>query len=434
MAIELPTIRPRPVFIFLVCLLLFFLKSPDAVLYPQFWAEDGAIFYAQQFGKIWPQLTTPYAGYIHFVPRIIAWLAIPIKPLYVPLFYNVAAIIIDSLCVAYAFKYLSFMYGAVAALLSFFLLPTVGDIYGTMTNIQWFLQFPLVLSVLQPGAGPQTPPAPARMFVISALIIVACLTGPFCVMVCVLILFLFGIRFILNNYKYSMLNFVRAKIGFVLNEILVGIQPFRLIALCVGAALQLSLMLTQTLKTPTSEYALSAVERSKFGIDYLVSLYIEAVTVPFYWLHVVILLIFVIIGVANIYIFFRDPGYNSGATLLLFSIGAIQPILAVLKQHALHTLTSVSHYYYFYGVICFCSFALIVNKISPQHRRSFLTASCAVLACILLWKPQYLSRPLLAPMNWTRFAEEISAADHEVVVPLNPGWRAVIPMARTYGE
>jgi hypothetical protein len=255
MVTELPAIRPRPVFIFLVCLLLFFLKSPDAVLNPQFWAEDGAIFYAQQFGKTWPQLTTPYAGYIHFVPRIIAWLAIPIKPLYVPVCYNATAIIIDSICVAYSFKYLSFLYGAAAALISFFLLPTIGDIYGTMTNVQWFIQFPLVLSVLQRGARPETPPAPARMFVILTLIIVACLTGPFCIINSALILLLVGIRFISNNYKASETAIIPTKVAFVANEILQRIQPYRLTALGVGSALQLSVMLTHKVRTPIQENA-----------------------------------------------------------------------------------------------------------------------------------------------------------------------------------
>ncbi len=426
MATELRAIRPHPVSIFLVCLLLFFLKSPDAVLYPQFWAEDGAIFYAQQFGKNWPQLTTPYAGYIHFIPRMIAWLAIPIKPLYVPLFYNVAAIIIDSLCVAYAFKYLSFMYGATAALISFFLLPTVGDIYGTMTNIQWFLQFSLVLSVLQPGASSEMPPAPARMFMISALIIVACLTGPFCVIDCAVILLLFVITYLLNNHGAYLHNIVPEKMIYALNEIKQGIQPFRFIALSIGAVLQVSVMFSQTLKTPSSEYALSVIEKGEFGLLGSPSLYVQAVNVPFYWLHVVILLIYVTISLSCVCIFLKSPGYKFGVTLILLSIGAMQPVLAILKQHALHTLTSVSHYYYFYGVICLCSFALIVNKISPKHRRSILTASCMVLACMLWWKPQYLSRPFLIPMNWPRFAEEISSVDHDVVVPLNPDWRAVI--------
>lgn len=160
----------------------------------------------------------------------------------------------------------------------------------------------------------------------------------------------------------------------------------------------------------------------------------QVVSHTFYWLHLIIFLIFVIMYLANAYAFFERPSYNSGITIILLSIGAMQPALALAKQHALDTLNSISHYYYFYGVICFCSFGLLINNFSRQHQRSILTASCITLACLLTWKPEYLSRPFLIPMDWPRFAEEISSADQDVVVPLNPNWRTVIPRARPHDE
>jgi len=326
------------------------------------------------------------------------------------------------------------MYGATAALISFFLLPTVGDIYGTMTNIQWFLQFSLVLSVLQPGASSETPPAPARMFMISALIIVACLTGPFCVIDCAVILLLLIITHLLNNHGASLSNIVPEKLVYSLNEIKQSIQPFHLIALSIGAILELSVMISQAVRTPNLEYALTIADRAKYGLLDSQSLYVQTINHPLYWLHVVILLIYIKICLANTVIFFTAPSYKFGVTLILLAIGATQPILAYMKQHTPNTLTPVSHYYYFYGVICFCSFALIVNKVLPRYQRSILIASSMILACMLGWKPQYLSRPFLIPMNWSRFAEEISAADHDVIVPLNPDWRAEIRRAQTYVE
>jgi hypothetical protein len=175
-------------------------------------------------------------------------------------------------------------------------------------------------------------------------------------------------------------------------------------------------------------------KRRKFGLLDSQSLYVQTIIQTFACRHEAVLLIYLIIGAANTYMYVIDTKYKSGITLVLLSIGAMQPILAFKKQQALHVLTSTSHYYYFYGVICFCSFASIVNNISPRHQRSILIASCMILACLLAWKPQYLSRPSLIPMNWPRFAEEISVADHDVVVPLNPDWRAVIPSAQTHGE
>ena len=272
------------------------------------------------------------------------------------------------------------------------------------------------------------------MFVISALIIVACLTGPFCVIDCAVILSLFVITYSLNNLGASLHNIVPEKMIYALNKIKQGIQPFRLIALGIGALLQASVIISQTVRTPNLEYALTMADRAKFGLLDSQSLYVQTINHPLYWLHVVILLICILICLANTVIFFKAPSYKFGMTLILLAIGATQPIFAYMKQHTPNTLTPVSHYYYFFGVICFCSFGLIVNKLLPRHQRSILIASCMILACVLGWKPQYLSRPFLIPMNWSRFAEEISTADHDVIVPLNPDWRADIRRARTYIE
>ena len=117
------------------------MKSPDAILRPQLWAEDGVIFYAEQFGKWSPQLFVPYAGYVNFIPRLIAWVASDITPAQIPLFYNLSAMLINAACITYAVGKMSPLFGTAVAITSFFLTPTIGDIFGTITNIQWFAQF-----------------------------------------------------------------------------------------------------------------------------------------------------------------------------------------------------------------------------------------------------------------------------------------------------
>src|SRR5215469_2472520 len=97
---------------YLLSLGLLCLKSLDAITNPQFWAEDGAIFYAQQTANYWPQIATPYAGYLHVVPRVVAWLSSSIDPLYLPLIYNISAITINAACVAYSILELSPILGA----------------------------------------------------------------------------------------------------------------------------------------------------------------------------------------------------------------------------------------------------------------------------------------------------------------------------------
>jgi hypothetical protein len=39
------------VIVFFAALIIIFLRRPDAILNPQFWAEDGAVFYAHTYHK-----------------------------------------------------------------------------------------------------------------------------------------------------------------------------------------------------------------------------------------------------------------------------------------------------------------------------------------------------------------------------------------------
>lgn len=53
-----------------VCLAL---RKPWALLTPQLWAEDGSIFLVQDEQLGLAAWFTPYNGYLHLLPRIVAW-------------------------------------------------------------------------------------------------------------------------------------------------------------------------------------------------------------------------------------------------------------------------------------------------------------------------------------------------------------------------
>jgi hypothetical protein len=61
----------------IACAVLLALRKPWALHTPQLWAEDGSIFLTQdeQMGvRAWWE---PYNGYLHLLPRLIAWIASP---------------------------------------------------------------------------------------------------------------------------------------------------------------------------------------------------------------------------------------------------------------------------------------------------------------------------------------------------------------------
>jgi hypothetical protein len=78
----------------LLVLVLLFLRAPDAFINPQFWAEDGPIFWQQQATHGWRALFDPYAGYLLLAPRLVALVASFFDPAQAPRLYAAGAIII----------------------------------------------------------------------------------------------------------------------------------------------------------------------------------------------------------------------------------------------------------------------------------------------------------------------------------------------------
>ena len=124
--------RPATCTLVLIGLLIFFIlagKSPDAISNPQLWAEDGTVFFAQQFGHALPQVFTTYAGYLHLIPRLIAWIATAFSYNTEPLIYNFAALCIDSAAILYFAQRSQLLAPTWLTIAAFALTPTNGEIF-----------------------------------------------------------------------------------------------------------------------------------------------------------------------------------------------------------------------------------------------------------------------------------------------------------------
>src|SRR5436190_23821070 len=75
----------------LVCGMILFARRPDLIRLPQFWAEDGAVFFLQSRTLGADALIEPSAGYLHTVQRLVAWLASWTDPVLSPAIYVGAA-------------------------------------------------------------------------------------------------------------------------------------------------------------------------------------------------------------------------------------------------------------------------------------------------------------------------------------------------------
>lgn len=168
------------VVLFVSAFAVIFSRRPDAVLHPQFFAEDG-MWYADAYniGGIRP-LLTPFAGsgYLHTLNRITALLAQFVPLARGPLLFNLVAIAVQILPVQFLASSRCAWLGSISnrLLLGFLYLalPNTAQINANLTNAQWHLELLAFLVIIA---------APAvtlgwRCF--NVLVALMCsLTGPF---------------------------------------------------------------------------------------------------------------------------------------------------------------------------------------------------------------------------------------------------------------
>ena len=78
--------------IFVIFVLI--IRKPSALLNPQFWAEDGTVFFVDAFSSGFSSLSITYADYFHTFPRLIAYLGGIFPITSVPFIYNICSLLL----------------------------------------------------------------------------------------------------------------------------------------------------------------------------------------------------------------------------------------------------------------------------------------------------------------------------------------------------
>lgn len=84
--------KTTPFLTLLFILLIAFFRKPDAFLNPQFWAEDGTIFFKYSYELGFKSIFLPYAGYMHLIPWLIAYAASFFPFSVAPIIYNYSSL------------------------------------------------------------------------------------------------------------------------------------------------------------------------------------------------------------------------------------------------------------------------------------------------------------------------------------------------------
>src|SRR6266849_1786619 len=77
-----------------IALLLLAARKPEALFNPQFWAEDGSLFFHDALLHGFRPLFEPYNGYHNLVPRLLALVLAPVPVVHAPAAYAWAALFV----------------------------------------------------------------------------------------------------------------------------------------------------------------------------------------------------------------------------------------------------------------------------------------------------------------------------------------------------
>jgi len=160
--------------VLLATLLVLYLRAPDAFQHPNFWAEDGVVFFRQWQEMGLASIFEPYNGYLHLAPRLVAALAGAL-----PLEQTVMVYFLASLAGA-CWTGLTIHISTAPRPLwcPLFLLPFLAlsatEVLASPTNLQWVLATGLIILLLNPARLAGAALVNALVFVV-----VAGLSGPF---------------------------------------------------------------------------------------------------------------------------------------------------------------------------------------------------------------------------------------------------------------
>jgi hypothetical protein len=135
--------RVRAALVFLLAVLVLWSRAPDRVAHGFLWAEDGREFiaYAHRLGK--HSLLMDYAGYLHVLPRLLAYAQFMLTPIWAAPYVMVAAcLVITAGTCAYIAATLRPPLLAIAMGIAPVLMPQTGEVFLSIANLQWII-FPL---------------------------------------------------------------------------------------------------------------------------------------------------------------------------------------------------------------------------------------------------------------------------------------------------
>ncbi|MDB6169400.1 MAG: hypothetical protein JWM88_2264 [Verrucomicrobia bacterium] len=360
-----------------------FLRRPEVFRHPQFWAEDGAIFFVQADVLGARAIAQSYGGYHLFLPRLVAAAASALDPRWIPAVYFWSSIAMVAGVTFVLFSPRLELRHPVLCALALVLVPHSGEAFQSLTNAQWVLAMGLILLLVA-----RDPERPVDGIVDVAIALFVGLTGVFSILFAPLFLLRAALR--------------RSRASWLLAAVVAG-----------AASLQFFTYRHAGLPESTSRDPAGGLVRvvalRTWGSLLLPPPKAEAAATG--WLAAGAFL--ATVGLAGVGM--RDP---ASRTTRLMLWGAIAMTLGVIvykfrrDSGVLFGLGNGDRY--FFGAKVLLLWLLVLGWDGPL--RWFVRIACGVVICASLSAFRFVP---YEDYHWPEWAARIRAGEH-VTVPINP--------------
>lgn len=379
----------------LACAIVLAARRPDLLQAPQFWAEDGPVFFlhARTLGA--DSLFLPSAGYLHTVLRGIAWLATWTDPTLAPAFYCCAAgamtLYVAALTQSPRFPFASSPGYALAVVL----VPDAFEVLLTLTNLQWILAAGLLLILIahEPLRRGE------RVHDVVALVALG-LTGPFVIVFAPL----FAWRAWVRRTRFSLILAVGASAAAAVQGITILQNP-------VGMAV-----------APIALDTLVAIPGVRVGVSLLAGGRLPAAAglVPA-----------TVCGVLTLFAVAFLAGRPGEARRERVCLGlAFAGLLVVALYRCRYVLPHVFHgagSRYFFPLQLIALWLLLAAAGARQS--ALARVASAALLVVVAMNAARLREPAFTDFDWALNASKIRRGER-VTVRINPDWEFTVPEAQ----
>jgi hypothetical protein len=383
--------------ILIIATIVLFIRRTDSFINPQFWAEDGPVFFLQQYENGLSTITQPYAGYLHLIPRLIAFISELFFPYsLVPFVYTFMSFVITLFVINAIFsRRLNIKYKGLFSL-ALVLIPHYGnEVFMNVTNIQWILCVLLVTTAMKEEPNYVYGNLKTQ-YVFDIITTTLCgLTGPFLIF----IMPLFAWKWFQNKNKYN--SIIIFAVGIIL-IVQLSLIPFETVELrssyinldlnaygqIIGTKIFGGLFLGR-LANSISPFLLSAVYFSLVVTLVLHSPHKRKFIIFFLYIHLVILL---------------AVFYKFKAT----------PEILIPPENG-------TRYFYLPYIMIVWSLVIALEEIKNWKKALILIA----LLCVFFSALTSNFRSSYIDFNWLFYSKNIGKED--IVIPINPkGWQIYV--------